>query len=76
MRGIIAVAIAFQVASVTMPSYPEDIQGQLLPPQPSLHFHLGERLTNLACLVKSSIVEVTRALLKPLARCDRNLDTA
>ncbi|MBE9078466.1 glycosyltransferase family 39 protein [Romeria aff. gracilis LEGE 07310] len=50
LRGIVAVAIAVQITSVTMEPNLEIYQTKVGMPGSRLEFRLGQRLTNIACL--------------------------
>lgn len=55
MKGLIAIALIFQTASVTMPMNLEIYQTQVGFPGSRLELRIGQRLTNIACLFNGSI---------------------
>jgi hypothetical protein len=75
MRGILAVAILVQIASVAMPLYLEEAQARTEAPASSLsgwdyssylnRFRLGQRATNIICLIDSSFSERCISRLNP-----------
>lgn len=54
MRGVVAIAIIVQIASVTMPMNLEIYQKNLGVPGTRFDFRLGQRLINIVCLSNSS----------------------
>jgi hypothetical protein len=58
MRGVLALAIAVQIASVIMLFSLEDAQSRLVPPDERfVQFRLGQRITNIVCAIDSSFSE-------------------
>jgi hypothetical protein len=57
IRGMLSVAVIVQIASVTMSSSVELFQKQVAMPGSRLEFRLGQRLTNIVCLINSSFSE-------------------
>jgi hypothetical protein len=67
MRGILTLAIIVQIASVTMPLGLEITSAQVMADKTPryLQFRLGQRLTNIACLVNSSFSQKCINRLSP-----------
>ncbi|MEQ9373134.1 MAG: hypothetical protein RIG63_29550 [Coleofasciculus chthonoplastes F3-SA18-01] len=67
MRGILTLAIIVQIASVTMPLGLEITSAQVMADKTPryLQFRLGQRLTNIACLVNSSFSQKCINRLNP-----------
>jgi hypothetical protein len=57
MRGILVVAIIVQIASVTMPFHLEIVQANLRQVNSLQQFRLGQRVTNIVCLINASFSE-------------------
>jgi hypothetical protein len=55
LRGILTLAILFQIASVAMPMNLEIYQARVGMPGSRLEFRIGQRLINIACLSNGSL---------------------
>jgi hypothetical protein len=68
LRGILVLAIALQMASVTLPFHLENAQAQSGAPGSRLQLRLGQRALNIACLVNGSISDRCISQLPPNKR--------
>lgn len=58
MRGMIALALVVQIASVTMPMNMEIFQTKVGVPGTRFDFRLGQRMTNIVCLINGSFSQI------------------